>query len=207
MVMLGRTFEASRVVYRCAMRQACTDLDDEVAKEVVKVQIQGRERGVRRALGVLRVNRHEYQGDRAYRLLEAAYNNEAVAAIAADVSDLFARERELGHMPLGNAFGCLTELEPRLNKVDLDTRGDPDVIAPETLTRQTASGESISMLVGPSSQHPDPLVRSGIALNIASQFLAIQAGESGFGKADMSYFDAPGRRVVRAGSWSHPEGS
>ena len=58
-----------------------------------------------------------YETDRAYRLLVAAMSNAPPEPVRPEDAELFRHERELGSMPLSQAFGQLRALAPGLEEI------------------------------------------------------------------------------------------
>jgi hypothetical protein len=106
-------------------------------------------------------------------------------------------------MPVEDAFAWMVEREPELEWFRLDAESRSGIGG------QSGPGgpaktpkKQLSTMVGPISSHADPLLRSQLALSVASQYLAILANEREMGsKADvqMSYFKAPAKVHVRTG--------
>ncbi len=172
-----------KMIVRAALSLGHSELSDEEARTQLRSDVLVQTRGARAALKSLSTSRDEYEGDRAYRLLEAAIADVPVRPIDSEVKELFEREAELGHLSVSQAISRLEELEPALTKL-----------------LAKPSGQSLSRFLGPGAQHPDPLVRSHLALSIAHHFLSILSGSKEFGDLSTSYFRAPRRLVVRTGS-------
>ena len=170
----------SRTVLRAANSLAYSTLDDNEASLHLRERIRGHDRGIRTTMTILGRRRNEFAHDRAYRLLAAATTGTPVQPIAAEWIDHFGREEELGRLPLGDAFTRLKELEPML-------------VDPHLEHLPVSHNET---LVGPMAQHPDPLVRSRLALCIILQYQAIAEGDVGYGDVHTSYFSAPRKLVA-----------
>lgn len=185
-------YDADRkILYRAALKAAHSELNDVEAGKSLREQIQLHPRGARSALSLLGLTRDEFASDRAYRLLEAAIKNVSVEPVRGEMTDLFSREEKLGRLPLRDAFASLEQLEPALKSYEQVSTGAAH-------DRQTAR-HSIGALVGPTASNDDPLIRSQLALSVASQFLAIVLdGASNLGDINTSYFSSPRKLVVRS---------
>jgi hypothetical protein len=181
----------SRAVMRAAARQARSTLDDARAKSELEREVSAHGDGVRNAHDALRRDRAEFVTDRAFRLLDAVVCDTSVDAISAAKIDIFTREEELGRTSVELAFGQLAEMEPRLDEL-VRSRGEAPTIR-------------LSELVGPNAQHPDPLMRSQLALSIATHYLAILNGKLPPEAKNESYFSARRRVVVRSGALTGPD--
>jgi hypothetical protein len=172
-------------VYRAACAAARREDSDTAAAELLRAEIRDDRRGVARALRWLGTNRDEYVCDRAYRVLHAIATNKPVEPIRPAVAAVFEREAELGRAPLARAFEILVELEPRLR--DLQSMEDENVW-----------GKRLTELLGPNALGDDALVRSQLALSVASHYLTF--GSDGRASKDITYFAAPVKVVTRSGS-------
>jgi hypothetical protein len=122
-----------------------------------------------------------YDTDRACRILDAAIQGRPPAPVRAQDVQLFDRERELGWLPLGEAFARLRSAVPELAEIQAraeELAATPDafgivydehenVIDVPSGVLPTAHG-----LVGPGSRHPDPLIRSNLAATVAARYVA-----------------------------------
>lgn len=128
-----------------------------------------------------------YDTDRAYRVLEAAMKGTLPAPVRVGDVQLFERERELGWLPLAEAFERLRVAVPELAQVAAraeELAASPDdfgivhdakdkvIVVPSGLL-PTAYG-----LVGPESHHADPLIRSSLAATVAARYVAAVLGQS-----------------------------
>lgn len=181
-----------RLIYRKALSVACTEKSDEEAVEHLQSIVALSERTARAALRLLASKRDSYETDRAYRVLEAAIARAPVGAPPIELRELFAREEALGRLPVSAAVERLIELEPRLEC--LWPSGVPNK---KDAAPKNASHPLAKQLLGPGVENPDPVVRSNLALSIASHLLALE--EQGVEPADLvtSYFAAHRKRVVR----------
>jgi hypothetical protein len=133
----------------------------------------------------LGADRREYGADRAYRLLQAAISNRGVEQIKHERAELFTREATLGRMAMSEALDVLRELQPGLPEPGSDA----------------FVASSLSTLLGPRTvDSGDALVRSQLALSIATQYVAIIHGRSDLGSVTTSYFSAPRKIVVSLAS-------
>lgn len=142
-----------------------------------------------------------YLSDRARRLLEAVVIGQAVSPIEPDHADLYTREEELGRMPMLEAYRVLMTLVPELGGLRDEAETGSRSLHPEgkdegdethpSLGRARAIRRAAKELVGPKSKHPDPLVRSSLALGIVQRYLYAASGYTELGVGEMSYFEAP----------------
>jgi hypothetical protein len=126
----------------------------------------------------MRDSRPGYVTDRAYRIMAAAISGSAPASVNPEDVAVFAREKDLGMRPLKDAFDSLAVLVPELGPlmgrivrlVDLPPERDRD----NALNGQI--GDRVEKLVGPRSDHPDPLVRSQVALQVVVSYFRYLEG-------------------------------
>ena len=116
-----------------------------------------------------------YVADRARRLLTAAVTDTPPTPVAPTMAGLYARERELGHLPLAAAVARLTELQPQLD--ELFSRASESGQLGHASIRDVKLSSAAHELVGPRSTHPDPLVRSQLALSIAAMNIRMLTGQ------------------------------
>jgi hypothetical protein len=143
-----------------------------------------------------------YVQDRALRLLQAASNGDQVLPMPAEYAKQFSRERELGHLPMGQAYEDLSRLVPGLT--DLENRvkswEKPDLnSAPGQLfyiARQKDIRNETAKLLGPTRGGSDAVLRSNTALSIAQRYLYSLLGNTELGDASTSLFSAP--TVIRS---------
>jgi hypothetical protein len=174
-----------RELMRAALHLAHSDLGDEVAREQLHETARTHPRGARGALRSLGVDRGEYDVDRAYRLLRAAISNREVEPIEHERAALFTREETLGRMAMSEALDLLRELQPALPEPGSDA----------------FVASSLTTLLGPRAVGSnDALVRSQLALSIATQYVAIVRGRSDLGSPTTPYFLAPRKIVVSLAS-------
>jgi hypothetical protein len=138
-----------------------------------------------------------YRWDRALRLLQAAASGDQVLPMPTEYAQQFARERELGHLPMEQAYAELSRLVPGLT--DLESRvkswEKPDSnSAPGQLlyiARQKDIRSETARLVGPAVGGPDPVLRSNMAAGIAQRYLYSLLGNTELGDAMTPFFSAP----------------
>lgn len=147
-----------------------------------------------------------YETDRARRILLAAIRGGEPEPMPVEHLQLFERERELGWMPLKQAFERLTAAVPELHPVQARIEELAAASPPRSPAREAVALERTSWivpgtdrLVGPSSRHPDPLVRSPVAANVVANYATAVLTDT----ADHALWDR-GRPMPRAtitGSW------
>lgn len=196
----------SRVVRRAAARQARAPVEDEEARRQLEDEIFEHRAGIPDALRVLRATHGDFVTDRALRLLTAIACDAPVEPIAADNAELFRREEMLGRMAVVDAYLRLAEIEPRLHKVAF-ARDAPPQASNRSVKRPTDEpyGRELHTLVGPCAQHSDPLIRSELALSLASHYLSILTGKLPRAQEAEPYFSAQRRVVVRSGALTGPD--
>jgi hypothetical protein len=143
-----------------------------------------------------------YESDRARRLLDAALSGSPPAPPDPSNAALFEAEEALGRRPLREAFAQLSAREPGLERLRARTAESCAQLlqASHRSGRSTAERAAfhrlrsramteVAALVGPRSQHSDPLLHSYIARNVAYRALDIAAGAAAL-DPDASYFDS-----------------
>jgi hypothetical protein len=188
------TMEAWSAVYRAATRAAESSLDDEEARKELEAAVAEHPKGVEGNV-LLRDRRDDYVHDRAFRLLSAVGAGRPVEPMPPESVELFERERELGSLPLREAFGRLKELYPYLAGIEKDVISGRLVVPPGT----GSSGFEVPL--GRTIDHADPLLRSDLALNVAIAYLDAVAGAPGAIDLDAPFFSAPRRKGVFTGSF------
>jgi hypothetical protein len=194
--------DARRDVCRAARHQALTNHDDEHAKAVLECKVSACDEVIGDALEVLGKSRRGFVDDRAFRLLDAIRRKGAVEAVAVENEALFSREKDLGHASVARAFAQLSEMEPRLLEVARSAQRQlaAGTTSPKATTRRKCvSSAGLRALVGPGAHHPDPLMRTELAMSIVSQYVAILNGKLPCEMMSESYFCSPKRIVVRSG--------
>jgi hypothetical protein len=168
-------------VVRAAKRHASSALPDDAAKGRLQEELRDGG-GVDEALRILSMRRHAFLDDRAYRLLAAVAQNAPVLPIDKAAADLFESEEKLGRASLVAAYALLAEHVPRLN--------DVKHMAADEQKRE------LGCLLGPASSHGNLLVRTELALSVATQYLAIFGGRLPRESEAESYFSSHHRVVV-----------
>lgn len=190
-----RNFRGRNLVARLALDAAYSAASDEVAVRRLRDHVTSHPAEARAALKLYAQRRDRFDLDRAYRLLAAAVTGEAVQPIPSDRYGLFDRERQLGRMPLSEAFAVLADREPQLRNLAAAARSkahstgathSPDEDAETTTSWKAPPDENAQ---------DDPLYRSELARSIATQYLAIVDG-SHDGDASSSYFALPRKKIV-----------
>lgn len=191
-----------REIVRSALKLAHTHMSDEDARLVLREQTQEAPRAARRALKILRIARDEFDRDRAYRLLEASISDSSVQPIAPSLTELFLREEELGHKPIGEAFQCIKDLVPELDELEsaVEREYRDRVDMEKSLADSQNVNHRLATMVGPAApERLDRLARSQLALTISTQYLAILGGDSRYGDIETSFFSAPRKLYIRSG--------
>jgi hypothetical protein len=138
-----------------------------------------------------------YLRDRALRLLQAASSGDQVLPMPAEYAQQFTRERELGHLPMGQAYEELSRLVPGLTDLERRVKSweKPDLnSAPGQLfriARQKDIRNEAARLLGPATGGSDPVLRSNTAASIAQRYLYALLGSTELGDATTSLFSAP----------------
>jgi hypothetical protein len=197
-----RQFAARRAVLRAALRAAHSADSDEDARKRLQKELKADPRRLSRALAFLSARRDRFDMDRAYRLLHGAVTDAPVQPSPVDRRDLFSCEEKLGRLPLGEAFAFLAERQPMLHQFERAAGASNGVIQGLRDENITADGDvvdafrHVSVLLGPGAQGSiDSLLRSQLALSIASQHLAIVAGTDE-GDDSCSYFASSKKRMT-----------
>ena len=169
---------------------AYSSLSDEEARNRLRPRVAGSEQVVLDATEWLERQRDEYIGDRAYRLLLAAATDTPVKPIDPAMADHFAAERELGSMPLGEAFDRLAQLEPRLRE-----------LAEAASPRDPELRKHRSELVGIGARSEHPLLSSDLAASIVMQYVLARGRSDRDPDLSKSYFEGPRKTGVRSGNF------
>jgi hypothetical protein len=153
-----------REVLYPAVRLASSTASDDDARAQLRPLVQAHPEMASRVVEHLRKYRDAYVTDRAYRLVCAAIEDTPVQPVDADQREYFERERELLQLPNREAFARLARLVPELGEFvrQAASPGGGDALANpfSRLSRR------LDTAVGPLSHHPDPLVRSWLAVNV-----------------------------------------
>jgi hypothetical protein len=102
-----------------------------------------------------------YIADRYYRILIAAITNTPPRASAPQNAERYARERELGWMALEDAFAVIAAAVPEVAVIATSATPSHDL----------RWSDEVDRVVGPRSRHPDPVMRSSLAAQIAVTYL------------------------------------
>jgi hypothetical protein len=183
---------------RAALHAAHSDEPDDRAVQRLNAVAAGRRGDVRAALDFFAKCRDRFDMDRAYRLLEAAVNEEAVLPIRDDRREMFGEEERLGRMPLADAFAVLAECQPGLRELAAraEVRADSQTMAAQATEGSEDGPRASSMLLNEKGRSGG-VCDSVLARSIAAQYLAILDGSD---RSDPScaYFALPRKRVVLA---------
>lgn len=175
--------DAYRVMHKVRM-WALSELTDRDAKIALKRELDAPVGVIFESMRRLDGFRDKYEFDRAYRLLDAVVHNAAVEGVDREYAPLFDREVELGRLHLTRAFDYLTVLVPELMDLQQSMIGATEKEgATEAQLRLMREARCI---VGPKSEHHDPLVRSYLSRNIVLMYLTNEM--SGRDRNDVSYF-------------------
>ena len=178
---------------QAAEQLACSTLSDEEARDRLRPRVAGNEQPVLDAIEWLGLRRDEYIGDRAYRLLLAAATDTPVRPIDPAMADQFAAERELGSMPLDEAFERLAEMEPGLRELPR-----------EASPRDREFMKQRSELVGIGARSGDPLMSSDLAASIVMLYTRARSRKDPDLDLTTSYFESPKKAGVRSGTFFGP---
>jgi hypothetical protein len=184
---------------------ARSDLSDREVAEALSSTVEANPKEALVALERLRTvcdnTDPAYDTDRAYRVLEALVGRTSPKPAPSEHAPLFERERELAQMPQEQAFAKLVAAVPELDAIR--TRANQLADSPESFGIRTQSTlvsvprdllPNTNRLVGPSSAHPDPLVRSRVAASVVSNYVAARTT----GTTHLALWDA--NAPMRSGS-------
>lgn len=197
-----QTDSPERLYFRAAFKLAASSMDDEDARRAIEERVPFDQAGIAKAVGRTKGHRSDYLFDRAFRLLSAIAAGEPVRPIDPANAELFTQERELGQMPLADAFARLAELEPRLLTLDQEPPPFPNPDTADRKERKRAARarvdalDKLDDLLGADAEKGLPILQSDISASIARQYLSVRAGTMPGNLTD-SYFTAP-RRIVTA---------
>jgi hypothetical protein len=187
-----------------------SELSDEEAanrlREVVASDPMGAKTTLRLVERMCTSSVPNYETDRAHRILVAAIQGTKPEPVRPEHAELFERERELGWMSLEQAFERLNAAVPELDAVR--SRAEELAAAPELFgITEEADGLEVPSrllpdaegLVGPSSPHPDPLIRSRLARSVVANYVIAVLTDT----TDRALWDRsrPGRRASLTGSF------
>jgi hypothetical protein len=207
-----RALRRMGAVRRELLRVVHSPLTDEEAVRRIGDLVRGDQTGAKatlRYVSGIRDHSYAYDTDRACRLLVAAMAGAAPQPMRSQDAGLFDRERELGLIPLDQAFDQLMSAVPELEAVRKRAErlaGSPEAFVVERNAaherivvsgklHSEASGD-VNRLVGPKSGHHDALVRSSLARQVVSAYVtAILAGPDA-ALANRALWDGDRRRVA-----------
>jgi hypothetical protein len=185
---------------RLAFLQAMVEESDERALAAIAGEIQRHPKAAREARERLAPSISCYDADRAVRLIDAAMDGVSVRSIRSEYVDLFTQEARLGRMPLREAFAEMESREPELKRIrqqfekgrttvkaSVDERtADSTSYAAHVMLREAQ--REVGQIIGPQSDHFDPLLRSYLLRNIAYSWLRMISGDRPHVDPDASYF-------------------
>jgi hypothetical protein len=180
-------------VYGVVMRATYSDESDDEAVETVRPAVEANRKAAKAMLdhvADILLSQRGYVEDRTYRLLTAALEGTSPADISGEQREPFMRERDLGRMPLTDAFGLLAELAPGLRAVERTVKDGAHAGAGDVSTRAMPPMpiQEIDSLVGPTARSPDPLARSEVAVSIVVAYLRAIGGGRGHPDLHASLF-------------------
>jgi len=184
---------AISAVFGAARRAAESPLGDEEARKELEAAVAEHPDGIEQVLALWRGQRDDYVKDRAFRLLSAVASGGPVEPMPVESAEQFERERELGQLPLREAFARLKELYPYLAGIE------EDVIAGRVAVPPVKGGSGFEVPLGRTFGHADPLLRSDLALNVAIAYLDAIPEAPGSMVLDTPFFSAPRRKGVSTG--------
>lgn len=178
-----REFKKMGEVRPQLMRVVYSNLTDEEAAAQIGEEVRSNPRAAKATLDYVRRIHdasHGYETDRACRILVGAIEGTPPEAVRPEDAKLFERERELGWLPLAEAFERLAAAVPELEAIRV--RSEELAASPELFgIEQEADGDGLVIpagvlpktdgLVGPVSGHPDPLIRSRLASSIVANYV------------------------------------
>jgi hypothetical protein len=157
------------------MRVVRWRLTDEEAVERIRPIVQDHPRAAQATLSHqtdIQRRTNGYIPDRAYRIMVAAVRNTPPVAVSPENAALFEREKELGWLPLDEAFSQLAAVVPDLRTMAEQVTALPATDSDGSLTQTYRQvRRDAGKLVGPHSTNQDPLIRSGLAQNAVRQYL------------------------------------
>jgi hypothetical protein len=167
---------ARRAFTMTCLRLARSDRGDEDAAAQLREAIETNRASAERSAERMAEHRDTYVSDRAYRLL-AAMAGSQVPPIRPDLKERFARERELGLMPIDDAFARLVEIVPALGELAHDVERNPAM--PMTVYMKRAKS-----LIDVNEER----LRSHIATGLFVVYFRIVGGDASRGDVGASYF-------------------
>jgi hypothetical protein len=187
-------------IKRLASFQARVEESDERALAAITDEVRRHPDAAREARERLAPHIFCYEADRAVRLIDAAVHGSPVQPIRPDHAELFEQEARLGRMPLRDAFAEVVSRETELEHIRqrLEESHAALMSSSDERTEHASSHDAfvilrdaqreVDRIIGPLSQHPDPLLRSYIPRNIAYCWLRSVSGTPPPTDPDVSYF-------------------
>jgi hypothetical protein len=162
---------AAAEVLRVALDLARSEEALEDARDALISRVAGDDNLLNGALRLVPEPPLTYDIDGARRLLIAAIRRAPVEPVPRQFADLYATERYLEALDLSDAIAQLEKLEPRLGDViamakQASRNRDRRLRTLRELLRRTRE------LVGPSAASSNPLLRSPVAGNLVTKFVA-----------------------------------
>lgn len=157
---------------------ADSDTSDDECVQRLRAAASQHRKPLQRASALIRLTgfAKEYRiAERAGRLLDSAASGEPVRPLSAQLDHWFSEMEELESLPIDLSYERLRELQPELGELELrlarssNHNGNADELWDELLTK-------LDRLLGPGAANADPLLRSGLAHNIARLYLAEKIG-------------------------------
>jgi hypothetical protein len=189
-----RARSSGTTILRAAQQAAYSARPDADAMQTLEPLIKAHPRAAHSALRHLTNMRYRFDFDRAYRLLAAAVDQDSVRPTPPALRELFAREEQLGRMPLVEAFTLLANYEPRLREI-ADHSDTPT--APTQPTNESELALSSPHILLASRSDGDPLYTSELARSICHQYISI-IRDAHAGDLSRSYFALPNKLVILA---------
>jgi hypothetical protein len=158
------------------MRVVHSRLTDQEAVEQMRPIVQDHRRAAEATLSHQAGIQHRTNGyipDRAYRIMVAAVRNTWPVAVSPENAALFEREKDLGWLPLEEAFSQLATVVPELRTMaERAAALPPPTDSDGSLTQAYRQmRKDAAKLVGPGSTSQDALVRSSLAQVVVRQYL------------------------------------
>ncbi len=183
----------SRADERHAMAEECrsaarSTLTDQEAVEGLCDTLQQNNVLAESVVNALSHSRYSYVDDRAFRLAKAALSGGAVQAMYPGQRRLFEKERNLGRMPIEEAFEWLVQIVPELDEVRRAVKSQGRPIVPRF--------KEVDKLLGPDSLSSDELVRTRLAALVARRYLGALVGNTERGDMQTPYFVSAERPMM-----------
>jgi hypothetical protein len=187
---------------QAALRAAHSSQPDEDARRRLRDELGSSLNDASAALQILALHRDQFDMDRAYRLLSAAVRDVPVLPISPDRDQQFSLEDQLGRMPLTDAFAVLAQRQPMLLQLEASARATGASARADPTTRPRADSVKtynlprVSTLLGHGAPDgADPLLKSPLALSIASHYLEVVL-ECSSADSTASYFSSPTKKMM-----------